>query len=320
VRKVTDYTTLMVVGPLLIIAAIAISTAAQSSSVVTFLHRSLLLGGIVDFMLRLTSLVLGCTALVALYVIMPNARVRFASALFGGVVAGLLWQAALLLHVRFQMGVANYNALYSGFAALPIFLVWLYLSWNIVLLGAQLAASHQYEKRIKQRVRARHMDQELRETLAVVAATVVARRFLEGRPPATSSELAATLDLPLPAIEPVLEALVRARVLVRVVQHGDLGYDPGRDLDTVRMVDVENAVRYDPEAEPLKETLEHTIGPELSELLNARRELGVADTGSLTLRQLAAQCDLQVEAISVEQPAAAPAPGLLDGKQPSMPA
>ena len=74
------------------------------------------------------------------------------------------------------MGVASYNALYSGFGAIPIFLVWLYISWMIVLLGAQLAASHQYEQHLRQAMRARHVDQELRETLAIA----VRRR---GRPP-----------------------------------------------------------------------------------------------------------------------------------------
>jgi membrane protein len=155
-RKVTDYTTLMVVGPLLMVLAIAFGAAAQSSAVVAFLHKSLLLGGILDVMLRLTSIILGCVALVALYIIMPNVQTRISSALFGGVVAGLLWQGALLVHVKFQIGVAKYNALYAGFAVVPIFLVWVYLSWTIVLIGAQLAASHQNEKRLKDAVRARN--------------------------------------------------------------------------------------------------------------------------------------------------------------------
>ena len=85
--------------------------------------------------------------------------------------------------MKFQVGVASYNALYSGFGAVPIFLVWLYVSWMIVLVGAQLAASHQYEQHLRQAVRARHVDQELRETLAIAVSRRVARRFLEGCPP-----------------------------------------------------------------------------------------------------------------------------------------
>lgn len=320
IRKVTDYTTLMVFGPLLVVAAIAFSAAAQSSTVVAFLHRSMLLGGILDFFLGLSSFVFVCVALVVLYVIMPNVRTRLSSALVGGVTAGLLWQGLLLLHVKFQVGVANYNALYASFAAIPIFLVWLYLSWTIVLLGAQLAASIQYEKRMQQAVRSRHVDQELKENLVIVLAAAVSRRFLEGRPPPTAGALAAALGVPQPAVDVALEALVDAGILVRVVEEGEIGYDPGRDVDAVRMVDVEDAVRVDPEAQPIKSALESTIGPSLTTLLRSRHEVAPTDSGSLTLRQLAGQCTVRFEPVTVASPPATHGSGLLDGKQPTVPA
>jgi membrane protein len=295
VRKVTDYTTLMVFGPLLVMAAVTFSAAAQSSAVVAFLRKSLLVGDVIDFLLRFTSALFSCVALVALYLIMPNVRTRLRSALLGGVVAGLLWQALLYFHVNLQMGVARYNALYAGFAAFPIFLVWLYLSWTIVLIGAQLAASHQYEPRLRQAVRARNVDQELREALAVALAAAVSERFVEGRPPATSTALSSALEVPAPVVDQVLEALVRAGVLVRVSQRGEPGYDPGRDLDSVRLVDVEDAVRQDPSASSLKSLLERAVGPALGAVLRSRHDLAAADSGNLTLRQLASQCAVQLD-------------------------
>jgi membrane protein len=320
-RKVTDYTTMMVIGPLLAFAAVTVSAAAQNSNFVAFLHRSLF-GGLVDFMLGLTSIVLVCVSLVALYLILPNVRVRFSSALFGGVLGGLLWQALLLLHVKFQIGVAKYNALYAGFAALPIFLVWLYLSWTIVLIGAQLAASHQYEQRMKQAVRARHIDQELKESLAVIVGAAVSRRFLEARPPPTSVELAQAFGVPQPAVEQVLGSLVRANVLVRVAAAGEPAYDPARDLDAVRMVDLEEAVRHDPsaEAETVRSSLERAIGPELRALLRSRHEEARGDSGALTLRDLARQCQLgQLGQLGIDGITAARRPSkaaAADGKSP----
>jgi membrane protein len=277
----------------------------------------MLLGGIVDFILRLTSIVLVCVALVALYALMPNVRVRAPSALFGGVVAGLLWQGLLLLHVKFQLGVANYNALYAGFAAVPIFLVWVYLSWTIVLIGAQLAASHQYEQRMKQAVRSRHVDQELKEDLAVIVAAAVARCFLEGHAPPTSLELADALAVPPPPVEQVLGALVRAGLLVRVAEGGEQGYDPARDLDAVRMADLEEAVRSDPDAGGLKLALEQTIGPELTTLLRSR-EGALKDSGSMTLRQLATRLPVRVDGVTAS--AAASIPPAAAGKKPDLPA
>jgi membrane protein len=288
VRKVTDYTTILVIGPLLALTAITLTASAQNSAFVAFLHRSLLLGGIADFLLRLTSIVLGCVGLVALYVILPNAHVRFASALFGGVVGGLLWQGALLLHVRFQIGVAKYNALYSSFAALPIFLVWVYVSWILVLVGAQLAASHQYEQRMKQARRAQHIDQEVREHLAVALAAAVSRAFIEGRAPPSSAALAQALEVPPPAVDQILDALVRANVLACVAEGGDARYAPARDVDALHLGDVEVAVRHDPsaEAQAVRDALERSLGADLSTLLRAHDEAS-PDADRLTLRELA---------------------------------
>ena len=314
-RKVTDYTTLLVIGPLLVLTAITISTAAQNSTFVAWMHRSLLLGGITDFLLRLASLVLGCLGRVAVYVIMPNVRTRISSALFGGVVAGLSWQVLLLLHVKFQVGVASYNALYASFAALPVFLVWLYVSWNILLIGAQLAASHQYEQRMKQALRARHVDQELREALAVVIAAAVSRSFIDGHPPPTSAALAEGLEVPPPVVEQVVDTLVRAGLLVRVSEDGDVRYDPARDVDAVRMIDVEEAMRHDPSAETqaVRATLERTIGPDLGGILRARHDEGWNDAGQVTLRELARRCPPRIDGVTAGAAAparaAAPAPG-----------
>lgn len=302
-RKVTDYTTMLVIGPLLVLTAITISTAAQNSSFVAWLHRSLLLGDITNVLVRLTSLLLGSLGLVAVYLILPNTRVRPASAIFGGLVAGVLWHLALLLHVKFQIGVAKYNALYSGFAALPIFLVWLYLSWNILLVGAQLAASHQYEQRMKQAVRARAVDQELREALAVVVAAAVSRSFIDGHPAPTAVALAQALEVPPPAVEQVLDRLVRAGVLVQVTDAGEVRYDPARDVDAVRMIDVEEAMRHDPsaEAEAFRATLERTIGPELGGLLRARHEEGWNEAGMVTLRELARRCPPRIDGFTASE-------------------
>jgi membrane protein len=307
VRKVTDYTTILVIGPLLTLAAITITAGAQNSELVSYLHRSLLLGNIVDFLLKLTSFVLGCVVLVALYVILPNAPVRFASALFGGVVAGVLWQGALLLHVRFQIGVAKYNALYAGFAALPIFLVWLYVSWILVLVGAELAASHQYEQRMKQALRARHIDQEVREHLAVVLAAAAGRAFIDGHAPPTAAALAHALEVPPPAVDQVLDALVRANLLARVSPGGEVRYVPARDVDAVHLRDLEAAVRHDPSTEAcaLRDTLERTIGAELSKLLHEHDE-AAPDVERLTLRELARRSP--VDGVTTARPPSRPAP------------
>ena len=318
-RQVTDYTTLMVVTPLLAAGAVAFGTAAQSSGIVQFLRDSMHLGGVIDFTLRLSSLVLGCVALVAVYIIMPNVRVRVTSALFGGIIGGTLWQLALLAHVKFQMGMANYNALYSGFGAIPIFLVWLYLSWMIVLVGAQLAASHQYEQHLRQAVRARHVDQELRETLAIAVATDVTRRFLQGCPPRTQAALAELLEVPTPTVEEVVNRLVQAGVIVRAVCGHEIGYMPARDVDDLRVADVREAVRRDPAAAELKAVLERRLDPALRDLVQVSLLAARKGPNDLTLRELADRTVPDEPADEPEADKQRTQVEVIDGKQPDVP-
>ena len=216
-RQVTDYVTLLVTAPLLLFAATTFSAAAQSSSIVLFLRETLGLGFMIDFALRFTSIAVVGVALFAIYMILPNVRVRPLSALLGAAVAAIGWQGLLVLHVKLQLGVARYNALYSVLGAIPIFLVWTYFSWLVVLVGATIAAAHQNDQLVRQRLRGKRADEALRETIAVAAGAQIARDFLAGGPRRTAADLGELLEVPPPAIEEILEALVRAGLLVRAV-------------------------------------------------------------------------------------------------------
>ncbi len=302
-RQVTDYVTLLVTTPLLILAAGTAATAAQSSSVVRFLREVSGIGDVIDFLLRFTSVAVVGVAFFALYLILPNVRTRRLSCALGAVVAAVLWQVALVLYVQLQVGVSSYNALYSVLSALPIFLVWTYVSWLVVLVGAQVAASHQNERIVRQRLRARQADQALRETLAVVLAAHVAREFLRGGPWRAQARLAELTDLPALAIEETLEALVRAGVLARADVSGEQGYLPGRDLDAIHLSDLRDALRREPQAERARAELEGRLGPELRRVLLAAEEERRRSPQNLSLRALAGM----VEDVAEPRPAEAAA-------------
>jgi membrane protein len=219
-RRFTDYVTMAVTTPLLVLAAVTLGTAAQSSGLVGVLRHRLGLGGIIDLGLRFTSLAGTCLAMTAVMLVMPNTHVRAASGLIGGVTAAILWQLALALEVHLQVGVANYNALYSGFAALPVFLVWVYASWLTVLVGAEVAASYQNEQRATQRRRARRANDAVREAVGLAVAVRLARVFQEGAPRPSTADLAADLAAPLPLVEQAADRLARSGILV-ATQAGD---------------------------------------------------------------------------------------------------
>lgn len=290
-RQVTDYVTLLVTTPLLVVASATAITAAESSRVVGFLRDALSLGAVIDFLLRFSSLAIVGVAFLAIYAILPNVRVRPLSAAIGATVAAALWQGALVLYVRLQIGVSSYNALYSVMSAVPIFLVWTYVSWVVVLAGAQVAASHQNERLMRQRFQARRADQALRETLAVIVAAHVARAFLSGGPWRDDAGAAALGGVPHLTVEEILGALVRAGLLARTGTGRDAGYLPARDPDTIRVDDLRGAVRRDPAAEGLRAAVERDLGPELRRVLHDPEEEGRRSPQNVTLRELAAMLD-----------------------------
>ncbi|GEJ58921.1 YihY/virulence factor BrkB family protein [Anaeromyxobacter diazotrophicus] len=304
-RQVTDYVTLLVTTPLLVVAAGAVATAAQSSRFVLFLRDALDLGGVIDFLLQFTSLAVVAVAFFVIYIILPNVRIRPLSAALGAAVAAVLWQLALVLYVRLQVGVSSYNALYSVLSAIPIFLVWTYVSWVVVLVGAQVAASHQNERLVRQRFRARHADQELRETLAVVVAAHVARDFLSGAPASEPAALAELVHVPALTVQEILDALVRAGLLAQAASGRGVRYLPTRDLDRIRVSDVRDALRREAQAERVRAEVERHLEPGLRQVLDAAEEERRGSPLNVTLRELAGR----VGGAGVPEPAAAARPG-----------
>lgn len=135
-RKTANYISTLVVVPILIMAALAVSATFSSEA---FIHKLGLAASAYRVFLRMSPLFASWLAFSFLYVFMPNTRVRATPALVSGLVATMLWLGWQKLYIALQVGVARYNVLYGTFLAVPIFLMWLYFGWVIVLLGAEVA-------------------------------------------------------------------------------------------------------------------------------------------------------------------------------------
>ena len=238
-RRFSDYISLLVTVPVILLAASTTNTAfnARFSGVMT---EKLKLGPVVDMVVPFFTTAAMWVGFMVLYLFMPNTRVKLRSALLGGVVGGTLWQLVQVAHVVFQMGVANYNALYSGLAALPIFLIWVYLSWVTVLLGAEFACAHQMEPAYRQIARAREFTHAHREIVALRVMARVGAAFLGGDRPLRSVELAERLGVPERSVHKCLEALVEAGLLVFTEDdEAEVApVVPARDLDEIFIQDV----------------------------------------------------------------------------------
>ncbi len=242
IRKLTDYLAMVVVAPILVFAAFGITTVAQNSSVVAYARGELGLGPVFETLLRLAPLFSLWVAFAFLYLAMPNARTRWTSAILGALVGGTLWQLTLLVHIQFQIGIARYNAIYAGFAALPVFLMWVQISWVTVLLGAEVCFAHQSASSYYPDSAAATSLRE-RERIALRALTRVAACSLRGDPPRTASELARALNVSLRPLEVVLNELVAGGLLALGRGNGADTYLLARDLDLIQVKTVLDLLR-----------------------------------------------------------------------------
>jgi len=286
VRKLTDYLAMVLVTPILIFAATGITTAAQSSSVVAFAQTELHLGPVFDTGLKLAPLISIWVAFAFVYMAMPNARTRWRSALVGALVGGSLWQLALVIQIQFQVGIANYNAIYASFAALPIFLIWLQTSWVTVLLGAEVCFAHQSAASYYPESPTAGSLRE-RERIGLRVLARIGARSLKGEPAASAADLARDLGVSLRPLEQVLGELVDGGLLASTRGQTADTYLLTRDIDRIQVKSVLDVFRGKEEgsADPPGDPADAGIAACLTGL---DEDLGES-RHNLTLRALAEQ-------------------------------
>ena len=246
-RRVTNYLAIVVMAPIVVVTATGVTALFQGDGLSDWLPGEVSLSPLV----ALLPFGVVSAGMTFLYIALPDTKVRFVSALFGGVVAGSCWQLAQIMHVQFQVGVARINAIYSGFAALPLFLLWVYVNWSVLLLGAQLAYAHQNEPLHTSMAQAGEVDQRFREGLALRLAGRIAAAFLSGQAAPSSGFLARDLGMSARVVGQVLQQLVAHGLVARTDEEGDRGYLPARQPDSIRVLDVLHAMRREPGSEVL---------------------------------------------------------------------
>ncbi|MHC4713359.1 MAG: YihY/virulence factor BrkB family protein [Planctomycetota bacterium] len=243
VRKVADYTSVLVITPVLIATAISVSAYLSANPLsgggVTVTAGRVLL----RVAARLGPYLLLWAAFAAFYAFMPNTRVKFSAALVGGLVGASLWQAAFWGYATFQIGVSKYNAIYGGFAALPIFLGWLYLSWVITLFGAEVTFAYEHSETYRQHMERYNPSPAARERLALRTFLEIARAFREGRAAPDADSLAEAAGVPVRAVNDVVGVLGETELVSSISAGRDIAYQPGRDISQITAADVLAAVR-----------------------------------------------------------------------------
>ena len=242
VRRIADYLAVLVVAPLLFTAAVSLATSLRSEAFVEQVLAHPVLAHAYQLGLRQTPTVLLLLGFAFIYWFLPNTSVRPLPALLGGVVAAVLFGVAQAIYIGMNVGVARSNAIFGSFAALPLLLVWLYVSWIVVLLGCEVAFAAQNLHSFRLARVGEEPRPAARETIGIAVAAHVARAFRDGSG-ITDEALAGQLDVPVRSVRAILGDLEGGGIVsLRGGDDRDL-YQLGRAAESISIAQVLEALR-----------------------------------------------------------------------------
>lgn len=228
IRQFTDYLALIVITPVFLILnagfSLLLSTAAGQEHILSWA-----IAPVASAIPYLVTTML----FVVLYMYLPNTKVKFGSALFAGLFTGIVFQLFQALYIGGQIWISKYNAIYGSFAALPLLLLWLQLSWFICLFGAELAFAHQNVSKFDFEQETKNISRRYRDFILLAVTHIIIRRFAEGKPPYTADQISEQYRIPTQLTSDTLDMLLRIGVLAETPAEDDKvvpAYIPATDI------------------------------------------------------------------------------------------
>lgn len=241
-RKLADYLSVMMICPVLLIAAssIAVLLTTRITSIIENLSFLGYAGDVVIFTLRILPYAVIWVVFTFIYVFMPNTKVIFKSGLWAGILAGTIYQITQYAYIEFQVGVSKYGAIYGSFAALPLFLVWLQVSWLIVLFGAEVSFAHQNVETYEFEPDCLKVSPSFKKIAALTIAHLCVKEFLRAQKPLTADDISRELEMPIRLVRSVLFELTEVKILSEVYTDNreNIGYQPGCYIDDLTVAAV----------------------------------------------------------------------------------
>lgn len=236
-RKITDYTAILLLIPVMMVCSGGINVFMATAMDTVFGHT--LLSPVVNIVLDCAPFLLSCLAFALSFLIVPNTHVRIKYALISGFICGIAFQLVQTLFINGQIYVAKYNAIYGSFAFLPLLLIWLQISWLIVLFGCALTYSMQNVFHLNFTEDSEDTSPDYRRKITIVVAAIIATRFKKGEKPITLDEMSVQYGLPIRMITRVAQVLKACDIIYYVVVKGDIyALAPAVDLSTFTLGDL----------------------------------------------------------------------------------
>jgi len=218
-ERFSTFVSVLTVGPLLVFTALAVTGTAMNHSIMQALAQQEPFGMLIRESARLIPYLLVIIAFTFIYILVPNTKVRFVPALAGGIVAGLLWESAGFMFAYFVSSATKYQAIYATFGTAMLFMIWLYVSWLILLVGATVAFYVQQPRTIIARERHWKFSYQTFEELALLVLVYIVRRHYSRDPSYSSEALSDVLSVSQEMVEEVLEALEVCSMVKQTADH-----------------------------------------------------------------------------------------------------
>ncbi len=245
VRKFSDYIAVMVFAPVLLIISSS-ATVLIASQIKVIMSKIAFLGALSSVLLLLLNLLPYVSIWVLLtlvYLVMPNTRISIRSAILGGVTAGTIAQIVQWLYIKFQIGAAGYGAIYGSFAALPLFLVMLQLSWMIVLFGAEISYANEHYETFGFHPDYSRLSFSSKRLLTLRIFHLMVKRFAQGEKALSAKEISEHLKIPVRLVRQLLDELVEVGLVVETSggpKH-QVTYQPARTVENLTVKEVLDA-------------------------------------------------------------------------------
>ncbi|MBQ8674326.1 MAG: YihY/virulence factor BrkB family protein [Bacteroides sp.] len=269
-RKITDYFSMLLLMPILLVISGGLSIFM--STMVKNIEGFTLLAPIGKFLIRLIPFVFTWLMFTSLYIFMPNTKVKFKHALVAGIIAGTAYQTFQFFYISSQLWVSRYNAIYGSFAALPMFLLWMQISWTICLFGAELTYAGQNIRNFSFDKDTRNISHRYCDFVSILIMSLVCKRFAQGLKPYTAEEISETCQIPIRLTHQIIYELQEVEVLHEVVsdeKSEDIAYQPSVDIGILTVGMLLDRL-YTHGSEEFKIDREQEFGQEWKTLMEAR--------------------------------------------------
>ena len=241
-KRFSDYLTVVLIGPVLLFSALGVTASIANISIIQDAMQIESIGFVTRLTGYLLPYLLVITAFTFVYMFVPNTKVKFKSAFIGAIVSGLLWGASSWAFASFVAGSAKYTAIYSAFASMIIFFIWIYINWVILLIGCSIAFYHQNPAQQNLRTSRVTLSNREKEYIALNIMALIGKHYYTHAPAWTIEALATHMKTRMDICTIIIDQLLNKKLLKETTECPGT-FLPAYDLQTISLHDIVSAIR-----------------------------------------------------------------------------